>query len=247
MTPNEPDWFTEDAVDLLVALVGRVAFDRMDPLDPRNAPFLDWLAREARLTESHSDRQATERRAAEFAERVRRRRRATLALERSGVECIEEPPTIVFTLDSTEMEQSGHVDRAPVWDLAVAAGIGRELWDEPATGFVKVPEQIEDGRYIALSVTGNSMAPLLHTGDTILVRLGRDVVGGRVIVARHPEQRYVVKRVGRTTSMRIELESLNAEYPPIQIPNDASLMLGTVVARWRGGSRADARVTGRQE
>jgi hypothetical protein len=234
MTPNDRDWLTEDAIDLLVALVGRVAFEQMDPFDLRNEAFLDWLAREARLNQSHSDRQETERRAADFAERVLRRCRVTRALERCGVECIHEAATLVSPPESTERGHANGGDCAPMWDLAVAAGLGRELWDEPPAAFVQVPLQLADGRYVALAVVGNSMAPLLHTGDTILVRLGRDVRSGRIVVARHPEHGYVVKRVRRTTSVRIELESLNDEYPALEIPNDAALILGTVVLRWRG-------------
>lgn len=40
----------------------------------------------------------------------------------------------------------------------------------------------------------------------------------------------------------MELTSLNADYPPLEIPHDASLILGMVVLRWcphdRGGLRA---------
>jgi SOS-response transcriptional repressor LexA len=32
--------------------------------------------------------------------------------------------------------------------------------------------------------------------------------------------------------MRIELTSLNPAYEPLEIPNDAALILGTVVLRW---------------
>jgi len=53
-----------------------------------------------------------------------------------------------------------------------------------------------------------------------------------VVVARHPEQGYVVKQVGRVTPLRVELTSLNADYPALEIPNDASLILGTVILRW---------------
>jgi phage repressor protein C with HTH and peptisase S24 domain len=234
MTPNDDAWLTEDAVDLLVTLVGRIAFDHMDPLDPRNARFLDWLAREARLNQSHSDRQDTERRAGEFVERVLRRRQKAQALDRSAVECVEESPKIVSVPESSESGPVPRAGYAPLWDLAVAAGTGRELWDEPAVSFIKVPEYLPAGRYIALAVTGDSMAPLLRTGDTILVRLGHDLRRDRVVVARHPERGYVVKRVGQATSARVELESFNADYPAIHIPNDASLILGTVVLRWRG-------------
>jgi phage repressor protein C with HTH and peptisase S24 domain len=59
-----------------------------------------------------------------------------------------------------------------------------------------------------------------------------------VVVARHPEHGYVVKRVGRVSSVRVELVSLNADYAPLEIPNDSALVLGTVLLRWCPHRRA---------
>jgi phage repressor protein C with HTH and peptisase S24 domain len=42
----------------------------------------------------------------------------------------------------------------------------------------------------------------------------------------------VVKRVGGLAGSRVELESFNPDYPPIVIPRDPSLVLGTVLLRW---------------
>jgi len=72
----------------------------------------------------------------------------------------------------------------------------------------------------------------MHTGDTILVRVGTDVQPNTVIVARHPDDGYVVKRVDRLTPTTIQLASLNAGYPVLAIPRDPSLIVGTVVLRW---------------
>jgi hypothetical protein len=234
MTPNDRDLFTEDVVDLLVDLVGRLAYEQMDPMDPRNAPFLDWLAREARLRQTAAERRETERQSALFAERVLRRVASVRAAERHRVRCVDEAPFTYSTGDDVGDGVTSRVQEPTTrwWDLAVAAGAGRELWDEPPSGFVVLPEDVDDGRYVALSVAGDSMAPLLHTGDTILVKLGPELTSDHVVVARHPEQGYVVKRVGRVSPMRVELTSLNADYPALEIPNDASLILGTVILRW---------------
>lgn len=107
----------------------------------------------------------------------------------------------------------------------------RRLRVQPALRHEMV-DDVEDGRYVALTVAGDSMTPLLHTGDTILVRLGPELGPDQVVVARHPEHGYVVKRVGRIDSMRVELTSLNTMYQPLSLPNDAALILGTVVLRW---------------
>ena len=235
MNRNDRDLFTEGVVDLLVELVGRRAFERMDLTDPRNGPFLDWLAREARLVQTAAERRETDRQADLFAERMMRRVAAERAGERHRVRCVDEAPIAYAAGDEAGDTGAPAVPRertTPWWDLAVAAGAGRELWDEPPAAFIGLPDDVADGSYVALSVAGDSMAPLLHTGDTILVRLGREFPPEQVVVARHPEHGYVVKRVGRLTPARVELESLNADYPTLEIPNDAALVLGTVVLRW---------------
>ena len=120
----------------------------------------------------------------------------------------------------------------PNIDLGVAAGVGRDLWDEPCDSWIELPEEMPQGRYLGLGVSGDSMEPLMHSGDTILVRVGSEVQPDTVIVARHPEDGYVVKRVARLTPTAIHLAALNPGYPPISIPRDPSLIVGTVVMRW---------------
>ena len=116
--------------------------------------------------------------------------------------------------------------------LGVAAGVGRDLWDEPCDSWIELPDELSPGRYLGLAVSGDSMEPLMHTGDTILVRIGPEVQSDTVIVARHPENGYVVKRVERLTPSSIHLASLNSAYPSVSIPRDPSLIVGTVVMRW---------------
>jgi hypothetical protein len=230
MEPNEKNLITEDAADFLLELAARLAYERMDPTDPRHGPFLDWLARDARLRLTASERREIDRQAPLFAERVLRRVAAARAGARHRVRCVNEAPRSYSAGDDGG---AGTRERTtPWWDLSVAAGAGRELWDEPPSAFLGLPDDVGDGRYVGLTVAGESMAPLLHTGDTILVRLGPELAADQVVVARHPEHGYVVKQVGRVTPMRVELTSLNADYPSLEIPNDASLVLGTVVLRW---------------
>jgi phage repressor protein C with HTH and peptisase S24 domain len=110
--------------------------------------------------------------------------------------------------------------------------VGRELWDEPVQSWVAVPPEIPAGKHIALKIVGESMAPLMHTGDTVLVRIGTDVKRDTIIVARHPEDGYVCKRVNRVRRGEIELSSIELGRPIITIPRDPSLVVGTVVLVW---------------
>jgi hypothetical protein len=64
---------TEEGVDFLIALSAYAALEMLDPHDPREAAFLEWLARDARMHQSVSDRSEMERRAEEFADKVLQR------------------------------------------------------------------------------------------------------------------------------------------------------------------------------
>ena len=122
---------------------------------------------------------------------------------------------------------------APLAELGVAAGSGRELLDEPCDTWVALPDDLAPGRHLALRVVGDSMVPLLHSGDVVLVDLDRPVHPGEVAVARHPEHGYVVKRLARAAgAAALVLVSLNPAYPPLELAAAPAAMLGPVVLRW---------------
>ena len=222
----------ERAKDLLVRLAGERAMERLDPSDATEAMFLEWYAREARVTLSVAERARVDAGADRFVRTVRSRR----ALERSRVREVASEPESAPAWEEGTLAQvvaaAARVRHAPAIELSVAAGVGRELWDEPCERWIPLPDDAPDGRYVALRVTGDSMVPLLHDGDTILVKLGEEIVPDAVVVARVPDGGYVVKRVGGVAGSRVELESLNPDYPPIVIARDPSLVLGTVLLCW---------------
>jgi SOS-response transcriptional repressor LexA len=222
----------ERAKDLLVRLAGERAMARLDPLDPVEAAFLEWCAREARATLSAEERRRLESGADRFVRTVRSRR----AMDRSRVREVAAEPESAPAWEEGTLAQvvaaAARVRHAPAIEMSVAAGVGRELWEEPCERWIPLPSDAPDGRYVALRVTGDSMVPLLHDGDTILVKLGDEIVPDAVVVARVPDGGYVVKRVGGIAGSRVELESLNPDYPPIVIARDPSLVLGTVLLRW---------------
>jgi len=222
----------ERVKDLVVRVAGEHAMHRLDPLAPGEVAFVEWYAREARAELSLADRQRLDASADRFVYAVQARR----AMERSRVREVPSEPESAPAWEEGTLAQvvaaAARVRHAPALDLSVAAGAGRELWDEPCDRWIPLPESAPDGKYVALRVTGDSMVPLLHDGDTILVKLGDELVPDAVVVARVPDGGYVVKRVGGVAGSRVELASLNPDYPPIVIPRDPSLVLGTVLLRW---------------
>ena len=143
---------------------------------------------------------------------------------------IEQP--VARGLVADVMSEAKAVRAAPRLELGAAAGSGRDLWDEPCEQWVRVPEGVPSGSYVALQVVGDSMDPLMHTGDSVLVRIGNRVERDKVILARLPDSGYVVKRVGRVARRTLELLSINDAFSPIRVARDAHTVVGTVILRW---------------
>ena len=207
------DAFTDD----LVRLAAMHLEADPDSAATQNEHLLQWQAAEARRRKEADDIDGSHRdRVSALARRIEAAAWSTRmpVLRRQG------PPPLCAGSET------------PNIDLGVAAGVGRDLWDEPCDSWIELPEEMPQGRYLGLGVSGDSMEPLMHSGDTILVRVGSEVQPDTVIVARHPEDGYVVKRVARLTPTTIHLAALNPGYPPISIPRDSSLIVGTVVMRW---------------
>jgi hypothetical protein len=188
-------------------------------------------------------RQAAEREAAAamFAERVR----AHVAAIGRGVRRIDrwpEPAHVPAMASVRTPAARGGRRAAPLVELGVAAGSGRELLDEPCETWVALPPDLPAGRYVALRVVGDSMVPLLHSGDVVLVDLNGTVIPGGVAVARHPEHGYVVKRVGRARAWGLPLESLNPAYPALALTPGRGGLIGPVVLRWCGHPAAKPRL-----
>jgi len=222
---NDSDERREREMDVLARLAARAGEPRLDPDDAANAAFHEWLARDARAGQRSTERRATEARAERFA----RRMQAIVLGTRLGVAMVHDAPVVRET-------RSGNTVRerlAPWPELGVAAGVGRELWDEPCERWIELPHTLATGsKYVALTVSGSSMEPALHAGDVVLVSVGGGVRRDSMVVARRPEEGYVVKAVGRLTRRAIELRSLNPEFATFSIPRDQALIVGTVVMRW---------------
>ena len=227
---DEEQLQAEYETDRLVQLAARAQIARSDSVFYTNERFIGWLARDLRQRAEMS--RSTTHRVEGIAARVYARllsARLSVAAGGRVPACQPAPPAISadHLLSTAAMMRC-----APAWNLAVAAGPGRELWDEPCEGLIPVPPGLPAARYVALRVSGDSMTPLLHSGDLVLVKLDREFLPDRVIVVRMPDDGYVIKEVGRRTRRRVELLSTNDAYDRIEIPHDSSRVLGTVVMRW---------------
>lgn len=230
LTPAEVD-LLEARSDPLIDLVGYA--ERYRPSSPAydDARFLRWVARDRR--EWARDPELLDR---QELLALRNRIVATAHAARLGVRVIGATPERE-RVDATAPVGAVIVDmernrRAAACDLAIAAGPGRELWEVEVDSCIPLPDDVPRGKYLALTVRGDSMEPLIHTGDMVLVRVGDKLTRDTVVVARDIDGGYVVKKVGRVRAKSIELESLNPGYPPMRIARVPGSVLGTVLLRW---------------
>jgi len=192
--------------------------------------FAQWLVRDAQHR-YWTDAGATPRDVERFAAIVASRVATARLLERYPRHTVRERSATVTGTFAQTVALAARERCAPRVDLRVAAGVGRELWDEACDAWIELPAGVPRGEYVALTVGGDSMTPLLEDGDVILVNPSGKVMRDRVIVARRPEDGYVVKHVARLGRRELQLASLNPAYAPFTIARDPALIVGTLVAR----------------
>lgn len=199
----------------------------------RDFRLMRWIAAEARAVVSEGvepDPWSVEEVSA-LAERIR----MSAVAERSGVRRLSGRPPCVprpqVEPGSSYSPATRGGEAIPWVQLATAAGIGRELWDEECDTWVSLPGDLPRGNYVALNVSGESMVPLLHDADVVLVNMAAVPRPGDIVLARTAEG-YVVKRLARMSVTGIVLESLNPEFRPISIGDQSRPIVGVVVLSW---------------
>jgi len=222
----------ERAIDDLMSAVGRETELADDDLTLQDERFLFWLANDLRAGLDHDQRSKDERDAAQFARRALTRLKVRLAEKRLPRRKLRERAASIQATLAHSIPAANTERCATILDLAVAAGNGRELWDEPCDRWLELPEDVPSGRYVALRVAGDSMAPVLGPREVILIELDATPRVDDLIVARLPDQSHVVKRVASMKGPTMELASFNPEYESIFVARDPSPVVGTVIARF---------------
>jgi SOS-response transcriptional repressor LexA len=222
----------DQSVDDLMVVTGREIESQDHELAYQDERFLLWLARDLRSGLSSNDRSKDESDAMGFASRALTRIAVRRAEKDLPLRKLRERPASVIATVAQALPAASSDHCATMLDLAVAAGEGREIWDEPCDSWLELPDDIPSGRYVALRVAGDSMTPVLRSREVILIQLDAVPRIDDLIVARLPDQSHVVKRVASIKEGRIELASFNPEYESIFVPRSPSPVVGTVIARF---------------
>jgi SOS-response transcriptional repressor LexA len=224
--------FDDRAIDNLMSAVGREVELSDSELAYQDERFLFWLANDLRAGLDREQRSTDEREAIEFARRAVTRLQIRLAEKRLPRRQLRERAATVNATLAHSIPAANRERCATILDLAVAAGSGRELWDEPCDRWLELPDDVPSGRYVALRVAGDSMAPVLDPREVILVQLDASPRVDDLVIARLPDHSHVVKRVASMKGSKMELASFNPEYESIYLARDPSPVVGTVIARF---------------
>jgi phage repressor protein C with HTH and peptisase S24 domain len=224
--------FDDGAIDVLMSAVGRESETADENLIYQDERFLFWLANDLRAGLDRDQRSRDQREAIDFARRTLTRLKVRLAEKRLPRRKLKERAASIRATLAHAVPAASRERCATILDLAVAAGAGRELWDEPCDRWLELPEDLPSARYVALRVAGDSMAPVLGPREVILIQLDAPPRVDDLIVARLPDQSHVVKRVASMRGSTIELASFNPEYESIFVARDPSPVVGTVIARF---------------
>ena len=154
----------------------------------------------------------------------------TPAADRSGAASV-----IAEARTGYEAEDSPGRRPVEVLEIASAAGVGAEVFDETRVGLLwfrndwLTSHSIDSAHCNIISVSGASMEPTLPDGCSILVdRNRREPIEGRIYVLR-TEEGLVVKRLGLDELGNWQVVSDNADWPPTPLRYGAEI-IGEV--RW---------------
>lgn len=147
-------------------------------------------------------------------------------------------------LHATVEDVRGHqFARLPLFDIRASAGRGSLAQDGEPIGFrlfdhnwLKSVTRSPLGQLAVIQVDGDSMEVTLHTGDHVLVDLGRKALAQPGMFVLELQGELVVKRVSMDFSAQtVTLVSDNTKYPPQQIADvDRLNVVGRVI--WVGRS-----------
>lgn len=104
-----------------------------------------------------------------------------------------------------------------------SAGTGQIIFDTPPTKRIEIPDTPENQKAAyAIGVNGDSMEPVYHDGDTLLIEMTEEILPGDIGIFLVDDCCYVKKR-GKN-----ELISINKDSPNISL-NESARCMGKVI------------------
>lgn len=112
-----------------------------------------------------------------------------------------------------------------------SAGTGQIIFDTPPTKRIEIPDTPENQKAAyAIGVNGDSMEPVYHDGDTLLIEMTEEILPGDIGIFLVDDCCYVKKR-GKN-----ELISINKDSPNISL-NESARCMGKVINKLNNDKR----------
>lgn len=126
--------------------------------------------------------------------------------------------------ESTPLELADYAF-VPLYDAQCSAGDGS--WNEDSRVLTKLSftryslrkQGLTPDRLSAIRIDGDSMEPILHSGDTVLIDHTRVMIEGEGIYVLRLDGHLYAKRLQRNFD-GVVIISENKQYPPITVPSD---------------------------
>lgn len=116
----------------------------------------------------------------------------------------------------------------PLYSLPVSAGTGQFL-DGEDYEMVEVGAEVPEGSHFGVRVSGDSMEPRFHNGQTVWVRQQRSLMTGEIGIFLYDGNAYLKQLVARDGA--VALHSLNPRYEDIPVSSALPLrVLGKVLS-----------------
>lgn len=152
--------------------------------------------------------------------------RKMLALPKRSREAVHN--CLNFEYDNAPVRDFSHLRRRrriPVYTQVATAGFGNYLDDSDAT--IKELNAPEDATF-AVQISGDSMEPLIHDGDTVFVHRQQDLLPGEIGIFTYNGESFCKK--WDTQGGVPKLLSMNPRYAPIFLkPSDRLITHGKVL------------------
>lgn len=123
-------------------------------------------------------------------------------------------PGILMGLDGTSVDQSSLSEGIKIKIYGRVAGIPLEAIED-VIDEEEIPEELaRTGEFFGLRISGDSMEPDIHNGDTVIVKRQDDAESDEIVIALVNGNDGVCKRLKKYADS-IALISLNPNYEPM--------------------------------
>lgn len=129
----------------------------------------------------------------------------------------------------SDRQEEAELRSLPLYSLAVSAGTGQFL-DGEDYEMVEVGKEVPEGANFGVRVSGDSMEPKFHDGQTIWVHQQRSLMTGEIGIFLYDGSAYLKQLAVKGEALA--LHSLNPKYEDIVISPELPLrVLGKVISK----------------